>query len=56
MREVPFYLFILMLVLIGLAYYTGLKTDSAAVFSGLSQIGQTYTGRNAQNQFAGYPK
>jgi len=56
MREIPFYLFVLMLVLIALAYYTGLKSDSQAIFAGINQIGQTFTGRNSQNQFAGYPK
>lgn len=56
MREIPFYLFVLMLVLIALAYYTGLKTDAGAVQGVLVSVGQTFTGRNSNNQFAGYPK
>lgn len=55
MREIPFYLFVLMLVLIALAYYTGLKTDAGAVSSALGSLGQTFTGRNSQGNFAAYP-
>jgi hypothetical protein len=49
------YIFILLLVLILLAYYAGLTTDANAVFKGLNSFAQTITGRNSQNQFAAYP-
>lgn len=56
MREIPFYIFVLLLALIGLAYYVGLKTDATAVGGIVNQWGQTFSGRNSNNQFAAYPK
>lgn len=49
------YLFILSLVLIGVAYYTGLKSDVGAFSSAINNLGLTFTGRNSQGQFAAYP-
>lgn len=49
------YLFILSLVLIGVAYYVGSTNLLKTGFSGLNQIGLTFTGRNAAGQFANYP-
>ncbi len=49
------YIFILSLVLIGVAYYVGLSTDAQAFIAGLNTLGLTFSGRNQQGQFAGYP-
>ena len=50
------YLFILSLILIVVAYYAGSQAVLGTIFSGVNTIGDTYTGRNAQGQFATYPK
>ena len=50
------YLFILSLVLILVAYWAGSKALFETLFAGANQLGNTYTGRNAQGQFAAYPK
>ena len=50
------YLFILSLILILVAYYAGSKALFQELFAGAVQVGNTYTGRNAQGQFAAYPK
>lgn len=55
MREIPFYLFVLMALLIALAYYSGLKTDAGAVQGLLVSVGQAFTGRNSSGNFAAYP-
>lgn len=49
------YLFILSLVLIGVAYYTGLKSDAGAFASAINKLGLTFTGRNSQGTFSAYP-
>jgi hypothetical protein len=49
------YLFILALVLILVAYYAGTNQLGQTLFSGVNQLGLTFTGRNAQGQFAAYP-
>ena len=49
------YLFFLSLALVALAYYTGLKTDAGALFSGANGLVQTVTGRNSSGAFAAYP-
>jgi len=49
------YLFILALVLLVLAYYAGAKQVGATFFSGVNQLGLTFTGRNQAGQFAAYP-
>lgn len=55
MGKLIFYIFILSLVLIGVAYYAGVQTDATA-FSGAFNSGiQTLTGRNGQGNFAAYP-
>jgi hypothetical protein len=56
MRDIPFYLFVLSLVLIGLAYYVGLKSDATAIGAQVNSLGLTFTGRNSAGAFAGYPK
>lgn len=50
-----FYIFILSLVLIALAYYAGLQTDVGAFQGFVSSLINTSTGRNAQGNFASYP-
>lgn len=51
-----FYLFVLALVLISVAYYAGTQKVLGTLFSGANQLDLTATGRNAQGQFANYPK
>lgn len=51
-----FYLFVLSLILILVAYYAGSQALLTTIFAGTNQIGNTFTGRNAQGQFAAYPK
>jgi len=51
-----YYVFILSLVLVALAYYTGLQTDASALKSAFVSILYAVTGRNASGNFAGYPK
>lgn len=51
-----YYIFILSLVLVALAYYTGLQTDAAALKSAFVSILYAVTGRNSSGNFAGYPK
>jgi len=51
-----YYVFILSLVLVALAYYTGLQTDAGALKSAFVSILYAVTGRNASGNFAGYPK
>lgn len=51
-----FYIFALSLLLIALAYYTGLQTDAAALKNALVSILYAVTGRNSEGNFAGYPK
>jgi len=55
MSRIAFYVFLLALVLIGVAYYAGVKTDATAATNGANQLLQTVTGRGANNQFAAYP-
>lgn len=50
------YLFILSLVLIAVAYWAGTNSVLTTLFSGVNTVGQTYTGRNSQGNFAGYAK
>jgi hypothetical protein len=50
------YLFILSLILIVVAYYAGSQAVLGTLFSGANTLGQTYTGRDAQGNFAAYPK
>ena len=56
MERALFYIFILSLVLDGLAYYVGVQTDAPALANALQQIVYSVTGRNNQGNFAGYPK
>lgn len=55
MNQITGYLFILALVLIGVAYYAGLSTDATAVGGQVNSLLKTSTGRNAQGAFAAYP-
>ncbi len=48
------YLFILALVLVFLAYYAGANKLLGTGVAGVNTLGLTFTGRNAQGQFAGY--
>lgn len=49
------YLFILAFVLIVVAYWAGSQQLLQTGFSGVNQLGLTFTGRNSQGQFAAYP-
>lgn len=51
-----YYIFILSLVLVALAYYTGLQTDAGALKNAFTSIIYAVTGRNSSGNFAGYPK
>jgi len=49
------YLFILALALMFLAYYVGAQGLGGTLFSGVNQLGLTFTGRTSSGQFASYP-
>jgi hypothetical protein len=49
--KTEFYLFLLAAILIGVVYYVGVKTDAGAFSSLLTNVGNTFTGRNSQGQF-----
>lgn len=53
---VLWYIFVLSLVLILVAYYQGVKTDVTQFSSAINSLLQTATGRNAQGNFVAYPK
>lgn len=50
-----FYIFVLSLALIFVAYYAGTKAVGGTLFSGLNSLILTSTGRDTQGQFASYP-
>lgn len=50
------YLFILAIALVVLAYVAGSNQLLGTLFSGVNNLGLTFTGRNAQGQFAGYAR
>jgi hypothetical protein len=50
------YLFVLSALLIVVAYWAGSNAVLGTIFSGVNTLGDTYTGRNAQGNFAAYPK
>lgn len=50
-----FYIFVLSLVLIFVAYYLGTQAVGQTLFGGLNNLILTSTGRNSQGQFASYP-
>lgn len=56
MDKALFYIFVLSLVLIGLAYYVGLTSDVPSIANGLRSLIYSVTGRNSSGNFAGYPK
>ena len=56
MSKALFYIFILSLVLVGLAYYVGVQTDAPALADAFRSIIYSVTGRNSSGNFAGYPK
>lgn len=49
------YIFLLSLVLIGVVYYVGVKTDANAFSAAANQLMLTATGRRADGTFAPYP-
>ena len=49
------YLFILAIVLVVLAYWAGANKLAGTGIAGINTLGLTFTGRNAQGQFAAYP-
>ena len=50
-----FYIFVLMLALILVAYYVGASTDFAAFAKGSQQLIYALTGRDSSGKFANYP-
>lgn len=55
MEKTVQYLFILALILILVAYFAGANQLGQTAFSGINSLGNTFTGRNQQGQFASYP-
>jgi hypothetical protein len=55
MRGLTTPVFLLMALLIIVAYNAGFARSAGAAFSGISSLGNTFTGRTAAGQFAGYP-
>jgi hypothetical protein len=55
MDEVVFYVFILALMLIFVAYFAGFATDVQAVQGAGVNLLNAATGRNSSGQFAAYP-
>lgn len=51
-----FYIFILSLALLLVAYYAGVKTDVASFSSAINSLLLTATGRTSSGAFAAYPK
>jgi hypothetical protein len=49
------YIFVLSLALILVAYYAGSKAVGSTLFTGLNNTILTATGRNSQGNFAAYP-
>lgn len=56
MERTERYLFILALILIGVAYFAGSKQLLQTAFGGVNQLDLTATGRTANGQFAAYPQ
>ena len=50
------YIFIISLVLVGVAYYVGSTNLLNSIFSGTNSLILTTTGRTANGTFAGYAK
>lgn len=50
-----FYIFVLSLLLIAVAYYLGSQAVGSTLFSGFNNLILTSTGRNNQGNFASYP-
>lgn len=48
--------FVLLLVLILAAYYTGVSSDAQAIGGQLTNLTYAVSGRNNNGQFAGYPQ
>lgn len=55
MAKSEWYGFLLLAMLIGVAYFVGLATDINSVTAGLVKIAYAFSGRNAQGNFAAYP-
>lgn len=55
LRESAQELFILAVILVVLAYFVGATSLLTTAFSGLNQLGLTFTGRDSTGQFASYP-
>lgn len=55
MDRALFYIFVLSLVLIALAYYVGLTSDLPVVANALQKVIFAVTGRTSKGKFASYP-
>ncbi len=55
MERALWYVFVLSLVLVALAYYVGLKSDAQSLGAAFNQLIYALTGRSSSGSFAGYP-
>lgn len=55
MSAALWYVFILSLVLVIVAYYVGFQTDVNTISTAFTNIVQTATGRNSSGTFSAYP-
>jgi hypothetical protein len=49
-----YYMFLLLLLLIGVSYFVGLATDINAVTNGLVKLGYVFSGRDTTGKVSGY--
>lgn len=54
-EKTEWYLFVLAAALIAAVYYVGVKSDIGALTNLLTNVGNTYTGRDSNGQFQGVP-
>lgn len=55
MGKIVFYVFVLAMLLIAVAYYAGLTSDANAIGSNANTILKTVTGRTQTGAFGAYP-
>lgn len=56
MSKIPFYIYVLSIILIVAAYWYGVKTDVGAASQAVNSLINTTTGRTGTGQFASYPQ
>ncbi len=55
MSRTLWYMFIIMVILIGAVYFVGVSTDAKAFGAAVNQLVLSLTGRNSAGNFAQYP-